>query len=325
MLSFRHSFLQTIFWLGLVAQADEPLRARQTHMGMPVDLSLYGVSASEGERVLTAFSNRVVALEAILSGYQSDSELRRFNATAGRSEGVRLSQSLFHVLSFGQSLAAESKGAFDVTVGPLVQVWRLSRARGQVPSTALIEQARKRVGYQLVERREFESVAVLTVPKMRIDLDAIAKGYILDEGMDVLRRHGVESALIDAGGDVRVSGPPPGRAGWTIRIGGMDGEAVVLRDAAVATSGDAVQYMEKDGVRYSHIIDPRTGWGVTNQCQATVIASTAMEADGLASWICVVGIDGASEVLKKRVRAHAVVAQGDRVWKSEGAITRRLK
>ena len=286
-------------------------------MGMPVDITLYGVSADEGERALAAFSNRVVALEAILSGYQSDSELRRFNATAGRSEGLRLSQPLFHVLSYGQSLAVESKGAFDVTVGPLVQVWRLSRARGQVPSAVLIEQARTRVGYQLVERREFESVAVLKVPKMRIDLDAIAKGHILDEGMEVLRRHGVASALIDAGGDIRVSGPPAGREGWTIAIGGLKDESLLLRDVAVATSGDAVQYIEKDGVRYSHIIDPRTGWGVTNGCQATVIAPTAMEADGLASWMCVVGIDGASEVLKDRNGVRAVVAQGDRIWKSE--------
>jgi len=317
MLSFRYYLLQTLFLLSLLAQADEPLRVRQSHMGMPVDLTLYGVSTAEAEKALSAFSNRVVKLEAVLSGYQSDSELRRLNASAGKPAGMRLSKPLFHVLSYGQALAVESKGAFDVTVGPLVQVWRLSRAKGQVPSIALIEQARTRVGYHLVERRQFEGVAVLRVPKMRVDLDAIAKGYILDEGIEVLRRHGIASALIDAGGDIRVSGPPPGRDGWTIAIAGVDDASLVLRDVAVATSGDAVQYIEKDGVRYSHIIDPRTGWGVTNRCQATVIAPTAMEADGLASWICVVGVEGAPEVVKNRKGIRAVVAQDGRIWKSE--------
>jgi FAD:protein FMN transferase len=135
----------------------------------------------------------------------------------------------------------------------------------------------------------------LLLPDMRLDLGGIAKGYAIDEAMKILAQHGIQSAMIMGGGDLAVSGPPPGRTGWRIEIAPMDipeappAQHAVLTHRALATSGDVFQHLEIDGRRYSHIVDPRTGLGLTDQSLVTVIASDAFTADSLATAASVLG------------------------------------
>ena len=160
---------------------------------------------------------------------------------------------------------------------------------------------------------------------MRLDVGAIGKGFAADEALAVLTRSGISHALIDAGGDIVASHPPPGTPGWRVEIpkvddGTVGSETVWLSNGAVATSGDTYRYVEVDGVRYSHIIDPATGLGLTERRIATVFAPTAARADALASAIGVLGPIKGIELVESRTRVSARVLQTDgpvwRQWQS---------
>jgi thiamine biosynthesis lipoprotein len=124
---------------------------------------------------------------------------------------------------------------------------------------------------------------------MRVDLGGLAKGYAVDEALAVLRELGYSRAMVDGGGDLAVSDAPPGKPHWEVQVEAATGQVLSLRHAAVATSGDVYQFVEVDGVRYSHIIDPRKGLGITNRVQVSVVADHCMKADAWASAICVLG------------------------------------
>jgi thiamine biosynthesis lipoprotein len=160
---------------------------------------------------------------------------------------------------------------------------------------------------------------LLDRPGMRIDLGGIAKGYAGDQALRVLRARDVSSALVAVGGDVVAGDAPPGEAGWVVVVEPDEptraGERLLLRQAAVSTSGDSQQWVERDGVRYSHILDPRTGIGLTGRRRATVVAREGVTADGLATAACVLGPAEAVALVEATPGADAIVLQ-------EGGVTR---
>jgi thiamine biosynthesis lipoprotein len=260
-------------------------------MGMPVTVTLYAPDAARAEAGARAAFARIAALDAMLSDYRTDSELTRLSATA--HDWVRVSPELFDVLSRAIQIARATDGAFDPTVGPLTSLWREARATGQVPAPAAIEAARSRVGYGLVTLDADRRAVRLERDGMRLDLGGIAKGYILQEGLAALDALGLRIALLDAGGDIVCGDAPPDQPGWRIETPGADeafaARASQLMRAALATSGPAAQFLEANGVRYSHVIDPRTGWGVTSPREVKVIATDGATADAIAT---VMGISG---------------------------------
>ena len=208
-----------------------------------------------------------------------------------------VSPDLLEVIQAAQTLSFKTDGAFDVTVGPLVKLWRIARRRKQLPDPERLKKALESVGYQNIQLDASSKSLSFKREQMRIDLGAIAKGFAADEAINVLKKHGINSALVDAGGDLVASTPPPGKEHWSIEmeqlqpINKVDGPVPVLKLAnnAVATSGDLYQFIEVEGKRYSHIVDPRTGLGLTRPSSVTVIAPTGMQADSLASAISVMG------------------------------------
>jgi thiamine biosynthesis lipoprotein len=212
-------------------------------------------------------------------------------------EPVLVSWELYHSLELSRVAAEQSGGAFDVTVGPLVRLWRRSRELGQLPTRERLAAARASVGYQHVklsqvdgmttDGRHFTQYAVqLTAPKMRLDLGGIVTGYATGEAIRVMKRDGAPRALIDAAGDLAAGDPPPGRDGWRVAIQATEDPGkrvgyVKLANRAVSTSGDTYRYVEIDGVRYSHIVDPQTGLGLTRRVGVTVVADDGVTADWL--------------------------------------------
>jgi thiamine biosynthesis lipoprotein len=275
----------------------------QVLMGVQVRLVLYTKSEEDARTAAKAAFDRVAELEDIMSDYRRDSELMRLCARAG-SGPVPVSRELFEVLAYAQEVSKASDGAFDVTVGPYVQLWRLTRKTKVMPDAAALADARKRVGWKLVQLHPKSRTVELTVPGMRLDLGGIAKGYAGDEAIRVLREHGVRNALFEAGGDIVVSGRPPGTAGWEIET--LDNRKLTLCDAAVSTSGDTEQFVELGGVRYSHVVDPHTGLGLTTQHMATVTAPRGITTDALSTAATVVG-PGKSQRLAKQFGARAWV------------------
>jgi len=261
------------------------------HMGVQVRIALYAPSEASARAAASAAFARIAELDDKMSDYRPYSEVRMLSHHPGDWQPV--SQDLLNVLAKAEEVSRQSGGAFDVTVGPLVQLWRTSRRTRQLPEPAALADARSRSGAALLDLDTDRAMVRLWVKDMQIDLGGIAKGYILQEGLSVLRSKGISAAMVEAGGDIVVGDAPPGQAGWSVFVAG--GDTAVLRraralvNAAVATSGGTEQFVEINGVRYSHVIDPRTGLGVTGTHLVTVIAEDATLADAAATALSVLG------------------------------------
>jgi thiamine biosynthesis lipoprotein len=272
----------------------------------------------------------VDSLDAILSDYRPESELSRFSAAAQEgSARAQVSKDLYRVLKFSQQVARETKGAFDVSVGPFVRLWRRSRRQGQLPDKGRLATAAAAVGYEKLLLDEKTQQATLSVPGMRLDLGGVAKGYILDQAMEALKSCGIQRALLDGGGDLLASGPPPGQKAWRVTIGAFQSDTSPaapestrngfnLVNSALATSGDAFQFVLIEGVRYSHLIDPTSGLGLTTQRAATVHAPNAMSADAWASALCVLDAKAGIQRLDGMPRLSARCLSPAGVHDSEG-------
>jgi thiamine biosynthesis lipoprotein len=232
---------------------------------------------------------------------QADSEVRRLEGEAGQWTPV--SPDLLEVLTTALTVARGTGGAFDPTVGPLVALWREARARGKLPEATALDAARALVGWRHVEIDRARGMVRLTKPGMRLDLGGIARGYTMQEALRAVLTKGVGRALIECGGDIVAGNSPPGEAGWRVDVAAADEpfrrRARAFSNAAIATSGAAAPLVEIDGVRYSSIVDPRTGLGLTNHVVARVIARDAATADALATALAVTGPEGAAAILEK--------------------------
>lgn len=271
-------------------------RFRFTHsaMGTQFSITLYAPDQAAAEAAAGAAFRRVDALEDVTSDYQADSELMLLcDQLPGKP--VPVSAELSDVLQRAQRISKLTDGAFDVTMGPYVRLWRFARKRKVLPTPAQVAEAGASVGYQKLRLDRRKRNVTLLVPKMRLDLGGIAKGYAADQALLVLKGRGLDRALVAASGDIAIGNPPPGRRGWKIGITGIDvhtndiTRSVLLRNAGISTSGDTEQFIEIEGVRYSHILSPLTGLGLTNRIQATVIARDAATSDPLATALCILG------------------------------------
>ena len=264
-------------------------------MGVPFRIILYSADETAANHAAATAFDRVEGLDRKLSDYDPHSELRELCLTAGLGRAIKVSDDLYRVLRRSLDLSRRSNGAFDVTVGPLVRLWRRARRNGKFPDARRLAAARQAVGYQYVRLEDSPHRVELLKADMRLDLGGIAKGYAVDAALKVLRDHGVAVALVDAGGDMAAGDPPPGSDGWRVGIAPLDrpdaapSRFLRLAHGAVATSGDAFQFVEIGGVRYSHIVDPHTGVGLTDRSSVTIVARNCTTADGLASAVSVLG------------------------------------
>jgi thiamine biosynthesis lipoprotein len=274
-------------------------------MGVPFRIILYAPGPELARTAADAAYDRVSQLNNIMSDYDPDSELSLLSRTSGSGKAVPVSPDLWRVLERAQDLAQTSHGAFDITVGPYVTLWRQARRERRLPTADKLTTARQSVGYDKVKLLPRIHSVQLIVPGMRLDLGGIAKGYAADEALKALRKHGVSRALIEAGGDSVVGDPPPGARGWRIQISPLDATnsispgTIALRNAAISTSGDLYQRLEINGVRYSHIVDPRTGIGLTDHRLVNVIAKDGITADSLTKVLSVMEPQSALKFIEK--------------------------
>jgi FAD:protein FMN transferase len=270
---------------GLLCAQEARYEFAQVHMGMEVRLVVYSGEASVARAAAAAAFDRIRKLEDTMSDYRDESEVRRLARRPG--EWVPVSPDLYAVMKDALELAETSEGAFDPTVGPLVALWRVARRTGRLPPAESLQTTRERVGWRLVELDSVRRAIRLAKPGMALDLGGIAKGYILDRALESIRSHGVTRALLIAGGDIVAGDPPPGREGWRIATEGagegLQSRAGAMANAALSTSGDSEQFVVIGGVRFSHVVDPRTGAALTNSLRAYVIARSGARADGLAT------------------------------------------
>jgi len=292
----------------------EAFAAQREMMDTLVSITVY---ASDEQTALAAMNTafaRMAEIVAIASIYDPDSDASRLNAS-GRLDDP--SPELFEILEAAVRYYEVSRGTFDVTIEPLLALWRFSpeaeiqfwELDPQAQQEAIAEAQRLAGSDRIVLRDEPLSVGL--DPGMRINLGGIAKGYVVDQGMGALRDAGIAHALIDAGGDIAVTGGKPGGAGWEIALRDPQGLAddlahFELRDGAIATSGNYLRYYDPDAT-VGHIMDPRTGFSAHAASSATVIAPTCTEADALATAVFVLGPAEGLEVIDGLERVEAMV------------------
>jgi len=236
----------------------------------------------------------VDSLNMVFSDYDPYSELNRAAAQA-HQQPVALSSPLTAVIQQSLAIARQTGGAFDISIGPLSRLWRRAFRRQVFPEKEAIRAARRKVNYRWIQLEG--NILRLKRPGMRLDLGGIAKGKTVDYIASLLENQGITHYLIDGGGDIRVLGHPPNQSAWRIELPG--GVVREMNSGAIATSGDQYRYLEYQGQRYSHLIDPRTGYGVQGQNTVTVVASTAAAADAWASVCSIIPVSQARRMLQK--------------------------
>ena len=240
-------------------------------------------------------------VNAVASDYLPESELNQL-ASKPADAPVVLSPLLFDLLENSRQLAEKTDGAFDPTLGPLTKLWRESRRTARLPDSETLQTARNNAGWKhFTLDRKAGSITLLR-KNMAFDLGGIAKGYAADLMLESMIAAGLPQSMVTAGGDVRLGNPPPGREGWNVAVQTFDlnkrDEILTLSNCAVSTSGDLHQSVEIDGVKYSHVLDPKTGLGLTKRIAATVIADTAKLSDPIATAACVIGENPTHELKK---------------------------
>lgn len=307
--------------LAALQPALQRLEAVEPHMGTLVRITVYAATPDEARGAFRAGFDRIRELDETLSDYKPDSELSRIT---GRAVGrpVRISDDLFTVLRTSQRLAEETEGAFDVTQGPVVRLWREARRTGRVPSDTALREAETRSGFRKLHLDVRRRTVMFDVPGMALDVGAIGKGYAASEALDAITRRGIRSALVAVSGDLAFSAPPPGQRGWRIQVHSEDPAVagvpslLELSHAALSTSGNAEQHLDAGGRRYSHVIDPRSGMGLVNDITVTVVAPHGLEADGLDTAASVLGAKRGLALIESHRDAAGLI-----IVKSNGSVT----
>jgi len=301
----------------LLSPAAEPALQRfafaENHMGTRFRLVFYAPDEAAANRAAQAAFARIAELDGIMSDYKPTSELMQLCKKSGGA-AVPVGADLFAVLEKSQALARKTDGAFDVTLGPLTKLWRQTRRTQLLPDQETLAKAKELVGFDKVELDPKAGTVRLKKAGMQLDLGGIAKGYAADQVLLLLKKHGIDRALVAAGGDIAVGAPPPDAAAWKIGIEPLDegkepGRFIYLKNAAVSTSGDAEQFVEIAGQRYSHILDPKTGLGLVGRMSVTVIAPNGTMADSLTKPVCVLGPDQGLKLIEETDGAACLIVR----------------
>jgi thiamine biosynthesis lipoprotein len=296
-------------------------------MGSTFEIALFAPDGAAAQRAFDRAFARIEALNAIFTDYDSASEASRLSLASPMASPAPVSAEMWTLLERALEVSRRSQGAFDVTVGPLTKLWRRARRQHQLPPSVALEQARAAVGYQHVRLDPATRGVQLDVPRMRLDFGGIAKGFAADEALAVLKAAGLRRALVNASGNVALGDPPPGERGWKIGVAPLNPREppthfLRLANCGIATSGDALQFVEIDGRRYSHILDPHTGLGLSDHVSATVVAPDGTLADAWATALCVLGPAEGLRVMAKLDRTACLLVrleQGQiKTYRSDG-------
>ncbi len=286
-------------------------------MGVVVEITIDEDDADRARAAARAAQEELDRLDAMLSDWKASSELSRFNASGALR--VTASAEMREVLARALDVARASDGRFDPTVAPLVALWRTIRRAGGLPPDQALATERARVGYGLVEVAGEDIVR--RRPDVALDFGGIGKGYGAVRALAEIRRRGCPRALVAVAGDLAAGDAPRGAAGWTVAIEGerAAGESIVVANQAVSTSGGSAQWVEIEGVRYAHIVDPRTGLGATDLAQVTVVGPLDASVDALGTALALCERD---EDVLRILRAFPdqrarVERAGHAVWRPE--------
>lgn len=286
----------------------------QPKMGSLFNLIFYTDDSVMSAGLAAQSFQLIDSLNFIFSDYIPASELNRLSASAGNDSFVQVSPVLYEVIITSKQAWEKSLGAFDITIGPLSRLWRQVRKENRFPSPGEIRTVRESTGFEKVIIDTGTHRIKLMQPGMQLDPGGLVKGFVAQQVVEFLRSKGIRSMLAGAGGDIVCGEPPPARDGWSIGVNipgsanNLLNKSIELSNRAVSTSGDVFQHIEHKGKKYSHIIDPRTGYGITSRRNVTVIAPDGITADWLATACSILTVHKAKKLVKQ-YNADLIITQ----------------
>jgi thiamine biosynthesis lipoprotein len=309
--------------LGCASPAtSREISAGRPAMGTILELTLVGEDEDELARSRDGAFAEVERLEDLLSTWRPESDVSRLNAAAGRA-AIRVAPEVAALLARSTELARDTRGSFDITVGPLVALWREAGERGAPPDSAALAAARARVGPdRLAVQRDGTGSSAALAPEGTVDLGGVAKGYALDRVREHLGTR-VSAALLSFGqSSTWAIGRPPGASGWRLLArapGGRFAGVITLRDRALSVSESLGQWSEIGGRRYGHVLDPRTGEPLVRDREAIVVTRDAMLAEALSKALLVLGPDEGIGLIEAWPDAEALLLDADgQAWCTGG-------
>jgi thiamine biosynthesis lipoprotein len=291
-------------------------------------------SETKANRAIKAGFDELVRIDKMMSDYKADSELSKVNREAF-GKAVKVSPELFEILQISEDYSRLSSGAFDITVGPLVDLWHKAGETNSMPDANTIAAAKAKVGYEKLILDAKAMTIRFAVEGMRLDLGGIGKGYAVDKAVEAMKRRGAIGGMVDSGGNIRCFGKPAHKGNWLVGIQDpkevksaeedIDSQPMMvlkLVDCAVATSGDYRRFVIVGGKKVSHIIDTNTATGASKMASDTIIAPKAVDADALSTAVNVLGAEKGLDLVDSLLGVEAIIVTPGpefRVIKSSGA------
>jgi len=296
-----------MIWLTLVAVLPFPekdlIRYEDSRVSMACTYSIvvYGKELEQLRLIVNDALDEVDRIDRLMSHYKKESQLSRVNQQAAYMP-VQIDPELFDFLAECLRYSRQSDGAFDITVGPLMKAWGFFRGEGRMPKKSELAAALSNVGYRKVILDKREMTVLFEKAGVELDLGGIAKGYAVDRVVKLLKERGIERALVSAGGSTIYGlGSPPDSSGWEIQVQDPVDQrkflgTISLNNRALSVSGSYEKFFEMNGVRYSHIMDPRTGMPVQGVLSVLVITQTGTAGDALDNVFYVLGIENSGKL-----------------------------
>jgi len=286
-------------------------------MGTFANITAVAADSEAARACVEAAFAQLKRVDEVMSDYKADSQLSQVNRDAF-NKPVNVDDDLFEVLRTAAEYSTRTAGAFDITVGPVVDLWRQAEEIKRLPTEVELARARSKVGFEKLILNRAEKTVRFAVEGMRLDLGGIAKGYAIDSAVEAMHKAGAISGLVDVGGDVRCFGPSSdSKESWLVGLQDptVDGRLLLvlkLRDMAVATSGGYRRFAEIDGEKYSHIINPVAGSSADELISVSIIARTATAADALATAVSVMGREKGFELIDSLDETEVIVVPAGR-------------
>ena len=315
-LSIISLLLVTLLISGCFSNSIFPPKAykeTQFLMDTIIEVTAYGPDAEEAVKAAFAEFQR---FHTLTNNFDENSQLSQINRMAGKSKVVS-DPDLVHIIAFSQQVSDKLGNSFDITIGPLSKLWGIGNKGEYVPSQAEIDNVLPLVNYHLVEVDTAANTVYLPKVGMALDLGGVAKGFATDRAIEVLKAKGITSALVNAGGVVRVIGNKSDGKPWRIGVQDprnsdeMSAKLALTEWDTMETSGDYQRYIMKEGVRYSHILNPRTGWQPQGVVSVTMVTNSATYGDILSKPIFVLGVQKGLELLKQFPGNEAIIITTD--------------
>ena len=297
-------------------------------MGTVAKVVLFSPDKPLADSISSLAFEEISRIENILSDYKVDSEVNNLTKIKHSRNKIKVSKDLWEVLRFGNYMSEISYGNFDITCGYFTKLWRECRENGRLPTTIELDKAKNKVGHRLIEYHPKSKEIRFLSDSIQLDFGGIAKGYASGKALEVIEKAGIRKAFVDLGGDIVFNDSPPKKTSWTVGLSLSISDAMPkyvylnLKNESVATSGSLYNNFNLNGIKYSHIVNPKTGIGLTANIQVTIIAPSGMKADSYASAVSVLGFSKGRRLIENSQKIEGIIIEekygNTKWWASKG-------